>query len=507
MTVSVMETFPRLDAVCDLMVALSREYAGLHRYDGVVQDLSPDGVRAGLARLGGPAIDDTYDEAFLSCAEKLLHVQYSDLELYRRNALPHLMNLDLAVYDREYAPAGERAEARRRHLAAWPDAIDAAVQALDRLPKPVAIGLLPATRGLAATLNADDPVEAAGLEAHARLLAHIEAAAAHGDPDASLGGDALAQLLGAMEAIDIDLAALTRIAESETTRLTELLHDACARYRADAQPRELIAELLSDHPDADGVLSSSTALTEEAIAWTAEHELVPYDDGVCVVERSPESRRWAMAMMAPAAPWEQDAPSFFHVTPPHPDWPAEAQEDWLSVFSATTLPAIAVHEVAPGHFSHARALLRAPTPVRRTLFSESFIEGWAHYAEELCVEEGFHADDPRFAIGVYLEALIRVTRLVSAIGIHTGAMDVDESARRFRDDAFLRGPGARAEAERATFDPSYGRYTWGKLVINELREQARKQWGDGFSLRRFHTAMLDLGSPPLGLLGVALERG
>ena len=74
---------------------------------------------------------------------------------------------------------------------------------------------------------------------------------------------------------------------------------------------------------------------------------------------------------------------FFHVTPPHADWSPEKQEEWLSVFSATTLPAIAVHEVAPGHFSHARAVLRAPSPVRRTVFSEGFIEGWAHYVEEL----------------------------------------------------------------------------------------------------------------------------
>jgi uncharacterized protein (DUF885 family) len=214
-----------------------------------------------------------------------------------------------------------------------------------------------------------------------------------------------------------------------------------------------------------------------------------------------------MAMMAPAAPWEADAPSFFHVTPPDPQWSDERQEEWLSVFSATTLPSIAIHEVAPGHFSHGRALLRAPSAVRRSIFSESFLEGWAHYSEELAVEEGFRADDVRFAIGVYLEALVRVTRLVSAIGVHTGAMDVAESTRRFEKDAYLRGPAARAEADRATHDPSYGRYTWGKLVITDLREQARKLWGADFSLRRFHTAMLDLGSPPLGLLGTALTSG
>ena len=163
-----------------------------------------------------------------------------------------------------------------------------------------------------------------------------------------------------------------------------------------------------------------------------------------------------------------------------------------------------MHEVAPGHFSHGRALRHAPTAVRRTLYSEAFAEGWAHYAEELCVEEGFLADDPRFAIGVWLESLVRVTRLACAIGVHSGAMTVEDGTRRFEADTHLAGSAARAEAGRAVFDPTYGRYTHGKLEILRLRERARAQWGAGYSLQRFHRAMFELGSPPLGLLGTAL---
>ena len=166
-----------------------------------------------------------------------------------------------------------------------------------------------------------------------------------------------------------------------------------------------------------------------------------------------------------------------------------------------------MHEVAPGHFSHGRAIRRAGTEVRRVLHSAAFVEGWAHYAEELCVEEGFCGDDPRFAIGVWLEALVRVTRLACGLGMHAAGMTVAEAARRFEADTHISGAAAMAEARRATFDPTYGRYTWGKLEIMDLRERARKEWGSGFSLRRFHAALLDLGSPSLGLLGTVLERG
>ena len=89
-------------------------------------------------------------------------------------------------------------------------------------------------------------------------------------------------------------------------------------------------------------------------------------------------------------------------------------------FSATMGPAVTVHEVTPGHFAHGRMLRQVVRgDVRRSLFSEAFVEGWAQYAEELMVEQGFRADDPRFAIGVCLDGLVAVaTGLASAIGIH-----------------------------------------------------------------------------------------
>ncbi|HEX5494986.1 MAG TPA: DUF885 family protein [Mycobacteriales bacterium] len=499
---------PRIRAWCDLYVPLAREYAGLHDYDGRVQDISDDGVRAGLGALGGDRLDDPHDEAHLAAFETAARVWWGELRAHHRNPLVHVMNLDLACYDRDYAPAAERAEARAAHLAAWPDAVDAAVSTLDSVPAPVAEATLGAVQGLASGVVAErDPVEDAALAAHARLVAHVRQAARDGDPDTALGADALGRLLGSAEAIDVDLTVLAGQADSERDRLRAMLTDACARISPGTPVAEVVAALVGDHPGIDGVLDEARALTEEVIAWTREHDLAPYHDGTCLVGPAPESRRWGMAMMAWAAPGEAAGPSWYHVTPPDPDWPADEQREWLQVFSRTTLPAITVHEVAPGHFSHGIALRHAPSEVRRTLFSESFVEGWAHYVEEVAVEEGFHGDDPRFTAGVAIEALVRVTRLACSIGLHTGAMTVAEATQRFVHDAFLAGPAALAEARRGTFDPTYGRYTWGKLAIRGLREQARDAWGSEFSLPRFHRALLDLGSPPLGLLDTALHRG
>jgi hypothetical protein len=504
---------PRLRALCDLQMAAAREYSGRHEYDGRVQDLSRAGVAAGLGHLAAaaadPALADSHDEAQLAGAARAARVVFGDLELHRRDPGVHLNNLDLACYDRDYAPAAERDRARAAHLAVWPAAIDAALDALDQVSVPVAKSLGNAIRGLSAGVPADaDPgVRAAALAAHARLVARIDDAAATGNPDAALGAAALTALMGSAEVMDVDLGALSGRADAERDRLSERLAADCARVDPGRPALEVARELVRDHPDADGVIEAARGWTQRAIDFTAERDLVPYTDGECLVGLAPESRRWAMAMMSPAAPGEPEGPSWYHITPPETSWPAHEIEEWLEVFSETTLPGITVHEVAPGHFSHFRAVRRAPTAVRRTLHSDAFIEGWAHYAEELCVEEGFGDGDPKFAIGVWLEALVRVTRLACAIGVHTAGMTVADATRRFEADTHLSGSAAASEARRATFDPTYGRYTWGKLEIMDLRDRARREWGAAFSLKRFHTAMLSLGSPPLGLLGTAVDRG
>jgi hypothetical protein len=520
----------RIRAVTDLMVPSAREDTGLHaRYDGVVQDLSPAGVAAGLARLRQPDPDgdppaagqgglDAHDEAHLAAFEARLRVALGELQLHRRHPTLHMEQLDLACYDRDYAPAAERAAARARHLAAWPDAVDAAVEALDQVSAPTAAALLASVEGLAeglpATAETDtadggvtEQVLQAARAAHERLVAHVRGCAERGHPDPALGGAELAKLLGSGEAMDVDLGRLEETADAERDRLRERLAETCAELQPGVPPADVVARLAADHPDADGVLGEARAQVAETIAFTVERDLVPGLDGECRVEPSPRSRRHAVAMLVWAGPYEPDTPSVYYLTPPEPTWPAEEQGAWLEMFSRAQLPAITAHEVAPGHFAHSRALRRARGDVRRTLMSTAFVEGWAHYTEELCVEEGFRAGDPRFAVGVWTEALTRVTRLAVSLGVHRRTMPTAEAVVRFEQDAFLRGPAARAEAMRATWDPTYGRYTLGKLEVMRLRELARNGWGPGFSLARFHSALLALGSPPLGLASAALQEG
>ncbi|CAL9424331.1 hypothetical protein SUDANB121_01936 [Nocardiopsis dassonvillei] len=510
----------RLRALADLMPGAMREGAGMHEYDGRIADLSPEGVAASLAALGGDPLEDPHDEAHLAAFEADARYALGEALLHRSNPLYHLGELDVSNYDRDYAPGAERRAARDAHLAQWPRGVDNAVAALDRVPAPVARSLVGAVRGLAEGLPGDVPAElrATALAAHARLVAHVERAAEEGPEDASLGAEGLARLMGTGEALAVDPEELAGRAREERDRLRARLAEAVGRIAPGEEAMAAVRKLTARGPDGAGVLDAARRWTELALEFTAERGLVPYGDGECRVDLSPPAHRWATAMMSWSGPWEADTPSFYYITPPDDAWDEAETAEWLEMFSDTTLPAVSVHEVAPGHFSHGRALRRAPGPVRRALHSMAFAEGWAHYAEEMMLEEGFGAyaaersgvrgwTADHYEVGVWVEALIRVTRLSVAIGMHTGAMTVEEAAALFSEDTPLQGPAALSEARRATFDPTYGRYTWGKLEILRLRERARGQWGAEFSLSRFHGALLDLGSPPLGLIGTALERG
>ena len=263
--------------------------------------------------------------------------------------------------------------------------------------------------------------------------------------------------------------------------------------------------MLSDHPQTDGIYAEARALIDEVTSFTIERDLIGDPGGECLVGPAPPSMSWAMAMMAWAAPFEADAPSWYWVTPPDPTWPAEEQEEWLTAFSRTTLPAITVHEVTPGHYAHGRSLRRLTSDVRKALLSFAFCEGWAHYAEELFLEEGFRADDPRFAIG-------RVHR--GACPRHA-ARRGDRRAHRLvvieRCDSALRGrrvPCARDRQERGHalhLQSDVRLLHVGQARGASVANAGQQSWGAGYTHRRFHDALFALGAPPLGLLDHALS--
>ncbi|WP_186319311.1 DUF885 family protein [Streptomyces sp. SAJ15] len=502
----------RLRAVLDASVPAARHEAGRHEYDGCPQDLSEAGVGRALRNIDAagrlaPMEPDPLDEGTLAAFERAARVRFGDLAMHRRDASLHIDNLDLSGYDHPYAPADLRARARRAHLDAWPDLVANAVATLDRVPAEQARAALPAVEGLRHLLRpaGEDPApEQPAARALDRLRHHLRRAAETEGESPVLGEEGLTRMLMATEGTEVDLQRLAERADTERLRLRELLEESCRRIRADATVADTLSTLDEDHPTADGLLAATREAVRTVRAWAAGAGLVPGEVGECTVGLLPESQGHQVATMTAAAPEEPDRPGRFLVRCPPATWSAADRDRWLRTYSRFQLLNIAVHEVAPGHLTHGRVLRRNPSVVRRGLRSYATSEGWAHYCEEMALEAGFGDGDPRYAAAVARDALLRLTRLRCVIGMHTGELTRAEAAGCFRTDAFSPPGLAAQQALRCLLDPQAGDYARGKFAILDLRDEARRRWGSGFSPKRFHTALLGLGAPPLGLLPALL---
>jgi uncharacterized protein (DUF885 family) len=204
--------------------------------------------------------------------------------------------------------------------------------------------------------------------------------------------------------------------------------------------------------------------------------------------------------------------AYYYVTPTEPEWPEKQKDEWLTAFNYYTTDIVTIHEAYPGHYVQFLALKASSASLLSKIFSSyAFNEGWAHYTEQMLLDEGFAAPGKNAARAEQLraakyrlaqsdEALLRLCRLCVSIKLHTQGMTVDGATRFFVDNCYYEEKTARQEAVRGTFDPGYLNYTLGKLMILKLRADWQAQQGARYTLQRFHDELLRHGAPPLPLL-------
>lgn len=193
--------------------------------------------------------------------------------------------------------------------------------------------------------------------------------------------------------------------------------------------------------------------------------------------------------------------AYYNVTPVNPHDPPKVQEQYLESFNDYERPIVSAHEVYPGHYTNFVIDKHLPLTLSEKLLSAtSFVEGWAHYDEQMMVEQGWGDGDPRVKLMQLREAIWRNARYVAGVKLHTQGWTVAQATRFFETQAFLDPANARAEARRGTQDATYGYYTLGKLEILKLRADYKKKLGADFSLARFHHDLLQYGDPAIPLL-------
>ncbi|MEZ5958146.1 MAG: DUF885 domain-containing protein, partial [Hyphomonadaceae bacterium] len=254
----------------------------------------------------------------------------------------------------------------------------------------------------------------------------------------------------------------------------------------------------ADRPPRDQLVEIATAATEEARSFVMEKDLITLPEGPVRVILMPEFQRGvAVAYCDSPGPLERHLDTFYAVSPIPDDWSDEQATSFLREYNNRATLDIAVHEAMPGHYVQIFHSNRYPSTLRAVLGSGSFIEGWAVYAEEMMVNEGFRANDPLYRLSQLKVQLRTITNAIIDSAIHVDGMTQEEMMTFLTQTAFQEEREAAGKWRRAQLSVTQlSTYFVGFQEHLETRAAARQRQGAAFNLKAYHDGVLAFGSPP-----------
>ncbi len=509
--------------------------AGRHEFDGRLPNWSREGMalmvhflkeqRAAAEKFGSLNRAEEFERQYLIAQinSDLFHIEVAETPFTNPTFYTSFQGLDPNVYvTREYAPLEKRMAAFTTFARNVPAAVEQ-IRANLRTPMPRTFINVGRTGfgGLASFFEKDVPSVFASVqnpnlqtefaEANTNAIAALksldnwlEGELANATDNYALGAEKFKQLLLATEMVDLSLEELTKIGQRDLDRNLAALTTACEKLAPGRSIEDCIRMVQTNKP-IEGPVQAARNQLDGLKGFLIENRLVsiPSRDTARVEESLPYMR-WNSAYINIPGPYEKGLPAIYYIAPPDPSWSPQEQLEYISSYSELLFTSI--HEVWPGHFLQYLHSNRSPSRFGQVFVGYAFSEGWAHYTEELMWEAGYRNNDPAVHIGMLLNALLRNVRFMSAIGLHTGTMTVEQSEKMFREVAFQDAANARQQAARGTFDPAYLNYTMGKLMIRKLRDDWCATRGGRDAWREFHDQFLSYGGPPIPLIRKAMLR-
>jgi uncharacterized protein (DUF885 family) len=320
----------------------------------------------------------------------------------------------------------------------------------------------------------------------------------------AIGAKAFADKLRYDEMVDVPLPRLLQIGEAQLDKDYKAFVATAQEVAPGKTPQEAMETLNADHPTAANLISSANSTVKGLRQFLIDKKIVdiPSDVLPIVTETPPYARSGTFASMDTPGAYETKAKeAFYYVTPPEKDWDAKHVEEHLKLYNRSVMDIITVHEVFPGHFLQFIYAPQFPTKTRKLLGASSNAEGWAHYGEQMMIEEGFGNRDPKTRLAQLSEALLRDCRWVVGMREHIYGLTVQRGADDyFTKKCFQQPANAYEEARRGAYNPTYLYYTLGKLEIYKLRADYQKARGSSYSLREFHDAFVKQGAPPIKMV-------
>jgi uncharacterized protein (DUF885 family) len=334
--------------------------------------------------------------------------------------------------------------------------------------------------------------------------------------DFRIGAETFQKKLEYDEMVDLPLDKLLEIGWADLRKNQEHFKQVAKELEPDKEPSAVLEELGENHPAPDHLLDAFRATFDGLVSFIRSNHIVtiPSDVRPILEETPPFMRATTFASMDTPGPFEtHTTEAYFNVTLPDPSMKPDEVEGYMHSFNAGTLISTAIHEAYPGHYIQFLWLPQAPSRVRKLLGANTDAEGWAHYCEQMMLDEGYGqpgagAKDEREAkflrLGQLQDALLRNARFIVGIEMHTGKMSFDEAVAFFQKEGYQPKETAIVETKRGAGDPTYLYYTLGKLEIMKLREDMKKKQGTAFSLEEFHDNFLRQGFPPIKIVREAM---
>jgi len=517
----------------------SATYAGIHDFDDKLPDLSHGAITTRIQRLRlfAARLEVIRKEAKLSDADAIdaevldAAINAERLELgtvmdWKRNPVVYVGKPAEAIdqlMKRSFAPPADRLKLIIGRLKMAPALIAAMKANVENPPKEFAdLGLIvakgsveffkgdlavwakEAAKGDAKLFEAFEAANKPVIEAFQDAVGFIEKEIL---PKAqgkyAIGAKAFIEKLAYEEMLDIPLEKLLAIGEANLKRDRELFIATAKKIDPKATPEAVLAKLTEDFPKPDDLVGATRSTIERTRKFLIDKKIctVPSEVRPTIAETPPFMRTGGFASMDTPGAYETKATeAFYYVTPPEKEWDALKKAEHMRQFNKTGLDVITIHEAYPGHYLQFLNAKQYPTKVRKLYTCGTNVEGWAHYTEQMIIEEGYGNGDPKYLLAQLSEALLRDCRYVVGIKLHTEGWTVEQGKKFFVEQGFQEPEVGFQEARRGTYNPTYLYYTLGKLQIYKFRDDYKKAKGKDFNLMQFHDDFVKQGGLPIKLI-------
>jgi uncharacterized protein (DUF885 family) len=502
---------------------------GLHDYDGRLPDLSQSAIQQWSSK-AKELVEQirAADRSLMSHERRLDSVRLENLlertlfdiaKLRSYSSRPNAYTLQLSgvpYVSRDYAPVEKRIKALTHHLHQVPDFLEQATRNLDKtLPKPIVDVSIAQANGVIRDLKSGATSEAAktsgatqdefttaeniaieSIRSFVEDLSHRTTTS-----EFAIGREKFQEIVWMNDKMKQPLDETLQLAIDDLESNLQQISETGEKLAPGRKVEEIVESIEREHPRSEKLVEETAAMLDELRQFLVQKEIVslPTRTDCRVVPTPALMRATTTAAMSSPGPFEREGlEGLYYVTPVEDDWEEKRKEEWLRHLNYTTLKDISIHEVYPGHYTH-RLFLNtyATTMTQKGYWNNAFGEGWAHYCEEMMLDQGY--GDLRLRFMQLKEALLRDCRFIVSIKMHTQGMSVDDATTYIMENAYMNKHTAGREALRGTFDHSYYGYTLGKLFIKRARKLYFQQHPSA-RIKAFHDKLLGLGSVPVGLL-------